>query len=561
MKEIETVHRFGSLRIRDCAAWLWRASRGFRSPVAGSMLAGTLHVGISLFFVYVCKHLIDIATGLSADSLAVYVGWLVFCLVAQLLLAAFRSRLSVRSEIRFRNELHRRLFVHLMGSRWSGRETLHSGDMLNRLEEDVSTVTDGVSRTVPSVAVTAVQLAGAFFFLAQLDLRLAGILVFIMPVALLFSKSYVRKMRRMSREIRQADSAIQSHMQENLQHRILIRTLEYAAQAVGRLVHMQSSLQRQVLRRSDFSIFSRAVVQAGFMAGYAVALLWGVFGLRDGSVTFGMMAAFLQLVSQIQRPMVDLSRQIPAFIRVFTSTERLAELSSLPLEEQGEPVHLQGPVGIRIEGLSYAYPDGRRRVLDGFTYDFRPGSLTAIVGETGVGKSTLIRLILALFEPDRGRIDFYDATREVTASPLTRCNLSYVPQGNTLMSGTIRDNLLMGKPDATDEELAEALHTAAADFVSALPDGLDTCCGEQGAGLSEGQAQRIAIARGLLRPGGVLLLDEPTSSLDAATERLLLERLSERMPGRTLLLVTHREAIARLCTDVVRMEECLPDEA
>lgn len=548
-----------SLRIHDCVAWLWRASRGFRRSVAGCVATGTLHVGVSLLFVYVCKRLIDVATGLSAGSLAEGVGWLAASLLAQLLLSVARSRLSVHTEIRLRNELHRRIFIHLMGSRWRGNDDLHTGDLLNRLEEDVVTVSEALSRIVPSVAVTVVQLVGAFLFLAQLDLRLAGILVFIMPVALLFSKSYVRKMRRMSREIRQTDSAIQSHMQESLQHRILIRTLEYTSAAVERLAGLQTALRQRVLQRTDFAIFSRTMVQLGFMAGYAVALLWGVFGLRDGSVTFGMMAAFLQLVSQVQRPMVDLSRQIPAFIRLFTSTERLAELTSLPLEEQGSPVRLRGGVGIRIEGLSYAYPGNRRRVIDGFSYDFRPGSLTAIVGETGVGKSTLIRLILALFRPDGGRIDFYDGTRSVAASPLTRCNLSYVPQGNTLMSGTIRDNLLMGNPTATDEELLEALHAAAADFVMTLPDGLDTRCGEQGAGLSEGQAQRIAIARGLLRPGGILLLDEPTSSLDGATERLLLQRLSERLNGRTLLLVTHRETIARLCTAVVRMEDREPE--
>lgn len=548
-----------SLRIHDCVAWLWRASRGFRRSVAGCVVTGTLHVGVSLLFVYVSKHLIDIATGVSDDSLPLYVGWLVATLVAQLLLSVARSRLSARTEIRLRNELHRRIFIHLMGSRWRGNGDLHTGDLLNRLEEDVATVTEALSRSVPSVAVTVIQLIGAFLFLSQLDARLAGTLIFIMPVALLFSKGYVRKMRRMSREIRRMDSTIQSHLQENLQHRILIRTLEYTRQAVERLVRLQLTLQRQVLQRTDFAIFSRSMVQLGFMAGYALALLWGVFGLRDGSVTFGMMAAFLQLVAQIQRPMVDLSRQIPAFIRVFTSTERLAELTTLPLEEQGAPIRLRGAVGIRIEGLTYSYPGGSRRVLDGFSHDFRPGSLTAIVGETGVGKSTLIRLILALFEPDGGRIDFYDATHAAKASPRTRCNLSYVPQGNTLMSGTIRDNLLMGNPSASDAELLEALHTAAADFVAALPDGLDTRCGEQGTGLSEGQAQRIAIARGLLRPGGILLLDEPTSSLDGATERLLLQRLSERIEGRTLLLVTHREAIARLCTEVVRMDDPLPE--
>lgn len=543
------------MRIRDCVRWLWQSSQGFHRSVGGCVLTGTLRVGASLFFVYVSKHLIDIATGHSDDSLPRYVGWLIVSLAAQLLLSIAQSRLTVHTEIRLRNALHRRIFDHLMGSRWSGSGDLHTGDLLNRLEEDVATVTGVLSRTVPAVAITLVQLTGAFLFLAQLDVRLAGILVFIMPVALLFSKSYVRKMRRMSREVRQLESSIQSHMQENLQHRILIRTLEYTLRAVGHLIHLQELLQRRVLQRTDFAIFSRSMVQFGFMSGYAVALLWGVFGLHDGSVTFGMMAAFLQLVSQIQRPMVDLSRQVATFIRLFIATERLAELTALPLEEQGAPIRLHDGVGIRVVGVSFGYPDGTRPVLEAFSHDFRPGSLTAIVGETGVGKSTLIRLILALLEPDQGHIDFYDATHAAKASPSTRCNLSYVPQGNTLMSGTIRDNLLMGNPDATDADLCEALHTAAADFVTMLPEGLDTRCGEQGRGLSEGQAQRIAIARGLLRPGRVLLLDEPTSSLDNETERLLLQRLSERLEGRTLLLVTHRETVAGLCAEVVRLEK------
>ena len=249
--------------------------------------------------------------------------------------------------------------------------------------------------------------------------------------------------------------------------------------------------------------------------------------------------------------MVELSRQIPSFTRVLTSAERLQELTAQPLEEQGEPVRLNGPVGVRIDRLTFAYPGGNRPVFDGFSHDFKPGSLTAVVGETGVGKSTLIRLMLALHKPGGGSITLYDGDREAAASPLTRCNFAYVPQGNTLVSGTIRENLLMGCPDATDEELHAALHTAAADFVGTLPDGLDIRCGEQGAGLSEGQAQRIAIARGLLRPGGILLLDEPTSSVDSETERLMLGRLSTQVQGKTLILVTHRETIARLCTEVV----------
>lgn len=543
-----------SLRINECIKWLWAVSKGFRLPVVFCALTGALNVSVSLCFVFVCKHLIDIATGISDDALGTYIGWMAGCMLLQLLLSVVRSRLTNRAEIKLRNALHNRLFVHLMKSCWNGRETFHTGDMLNRIEADTVSVTDAVCRTVPSVFVTFVQLVGALYFLSMLDIRLTGILVFIMPVALLFSKSYVRKMRRMSREIRETDSRIQSHLQENLQHRIIVRTLEHTGNAVERLSGLQSFLQGQVFRRTDFSVFSRSMVQVGFMTGYAVAFLWGVFGLRDGTVTFGMMAAFLQLVSQIQRPMVDLSRQIPAFIRVFTATERLAELTSLPLEPQGSPVRLDGSLGVRISHVSFSYQGNNRQILNDFTYDFRPGSLTAIVGETGVGKSTLIKLILALIRPDEGEITVYNGNEEVAVSPQTRCNLSYVPQGNTLFSGTIRDNLLIGNQHATEEDMRQALHTAVADFVFSLPAGLDTVCGEQGTGLSEGQAQRIAIARGLLRPGNVLLLDEPSSALDSQTERELLERLSAEVKGKTVVLITHREKIAGLCSEVVRME-------
>lgn len=541
------------LRINECLRWLWVASAGFRFPVIFCALTGALNVCVSLFFVFVCKHLIDIATGISEDALETYIGWMTFCMVMQLSLSVIRSRLTNRSEIKFRNALHSRLFTHLLESRWDGRERFHTGDLLNRIEADTVAVTDAVCRTVPTVFATLVQLCGALFFLSRLDMRLTGILVFVMPVALLFSKKYVQKMRRMSREIRDTDSRIQSHLQESLQQRILIRTLEYTRQAVMRLASLQSFLQRQVYLRTDFSVFSRSVVQVGFTSGYAIVFLWGVFGLRDGTVTFGMMAAFLQLVSQIQRPMVDLSRQIPAFIRVFTATERLAELTSLPLEQRGNPIRLSGSLGIRIRNLTFSYPDCKRLILNNFTHDFFPGSLTAVVGETGAGKSTLMKLILALIQPDNGQVVLYTDKEEIEVSPQTRCNLSYVPQGNTLFSGTIRDNLLIGNPYATEDEICSALHTAVADFVFSLPDGLDTVCGEQGMGLSEGQAQRIAIARGLLRPGSVLLMDEPSSALDGQTERELLKRLSGRLDGKTVVLITHRERIAALCTGVVRM--------
>ena len=541
------------ISIKEGTRWLWNASQGYRVPILASILAGTTRIGISLTFVWQCKHLIDITTHQADGNIAIGLASMTGCIVLQLLLSSLVNRLYAHTEISLRNRLRQNLFEHILKSHWSGRETFHSGDMLNRMEEDVRTVTDLLAGSIPSAGITLFQLAGAALFLFCLDHRMAVVILLIMPLALLFSKLYMKRMRHLTREIRATDSRLQSHLQENLQHRTLISTLEYTSMAADMISTLQSGLKRLVMRRNSFSIFSGLMVQAGFALGYLTAFAWGIYGLDTGTVTFGTLTAFLQLVAQVQRPVVELARQIPAFISALTSVERIDELTSLPLEEQGEPLILKGKVGIRLENVTFAYPDGKRKVIEHFTHDFEPGSLTAVLGETGSGKSTMVRLMLALLRPDGGNITLYDERQSLPASPLTRRNFVYVPQGNTLVSGTLRDNLLLGNPEATDAQMWKALHMAAADFVHELPQGLGTPCGEMGTGLSEGQAQRIAIARGLLRPGNIVLLDEPTSSLDSDTEQTLLERLSHTIQGKTLIIITHQMQTARLCDKIKKM--------
>ncbi len=542
-----------NMRIIDGIKWIWDASSGYRKPILLSMLCGMFRMAVSLAFVWLCKYVIDVATHQTAGSLSHGICLMVGCILLQLSLSAVSSRLYASTDVSLSNRMRSGLLTHLLKSRWNGRELFHSGDMLNRMEGDVSVVVRMMVGLFPSVGIVLSQLVGAAAFLLILDRRMAVVILLIMPVALVFSKLYMMKMRKITREIRETDSRVQSHMQENLQHRTLIAALERTPMILNTMDLLQLGLKRLVMQRNSYSVFSSVLVQAGFAFGYVVAFSWGVYGLNKGTVTFGMLTAFMQLVAQVQRPVVDLSKMVPSFINGLTSVERLNELYSLPLEEQGTPVQLAGPVGIRLEHVTFRYPGSEREVLHDFSHDFAPGSLTAVLGETGSGKSTLLRLLLALLQPAEGRILLYAGREERTASPLTRGNFIYVPQGNTLVSGSLRHNLQLGNPEATDEQMYAALHTAAADFVADLSEGLDTPCGEKGEGLSEGQAQRIAIARGLLRSGSIILLDEPTSALDAETTRLLLQRLTEKVGSKTLILITHQEQTARLCSHTVRL--------
>lgn len=537
--------------------WLWKVSKGNRTQASLNAIIGVLEVLVSLACVWAMKFAIDKAQfhG-SANEIYIAVAILASLYLLNMGLAIcgvwIRNILGIKAQ----NRMQQSMLDRILHSQWSGKEKFHSGDILNRLELDVRNVISFITEVLPNILSVGILFIGAFCMLASLNIGLAFVIVAIIPVAIAFSRIYMNKMRSYTKAVRISDSKVQSLLQETIQHRMLIKTLEKDDAMIGRLDDTQSILRDQVRRKTKFSVASHFILNFGFLAGYLIAFLWGAIQLADGIITFGSMTAFLQLVNRIQNPARDIMKLAPQFVSVFTAAERLMELEDEQLEEQGDSIHFKSPCGIRFSQVDFRYEDNRA-ILHDFTFDFAPGTCTAIMGETGSGKTTLIRLILALLHPQKGNVCIYNAKKEAEISPRTRCNLVYVPQGNTLLSGTIRDNLYLGRLNATDEELYEVLHQACADFVSELPDGLDTKCGEGGTGLSEGQAQRIAIARALLREGSIVLLDEATSALDVETEKQLLHNIISpstlQDAGKTVIFITHRQAITDYCDKVIRL--------
>lgn len=547
------------LDFRTCVKTLGSIVKPIRGGLMVSVAIGLLRIGASLGFVWICKALVDIATGVSDGLLWPHI-WIMFgIMLVQISSNIFASYWENYFSVKVQNDMRSRFFDHVMNSVWDGKDVFHSGDTVNRLEEDVKVVVNLVCVRFPGIVITVCQLVAASIFLMSLAANLVWILFVLMVFAVLGSKMFFKVIRKLTAGIRGLESDVQSLMQESLQFRMLMMTLGAVDKILSKLGSTQDKLLETNCKRLNLNAVARAFMSLGFFAGYAAAFLWGVFGIKGGTVTYGMMTAFLQLVSQVQRPIADLSGHIPAFIHALTSVERLEEINALPLEVTGQPITVQGAPCIVISNLCYSYPGSGETVIKDFSFDFKAGGLTAIMGPTGQGKSTLTRIILSLLRPTSGKVclvpsEGLQAGSCIEASPATRCNFKYVPQGNSLLSGTIRENLKMASSSATEEDMKHALHLAAADFVMDLPEGLDTQCAEKGAGLSEGQAQRIAIARALLHSGGVLILDEATSAIDAETEEKLLSNLVSEYKGRkTIIFVTHREAVLAYSDAVVRL--------
>ena len=540
--------------------WLWQNTRGIRLNMMVRTVAGIGRVSLGLLMVWLCKRFIDVTirTG-SRDDILTMVATLMAVIMVGILLRQAYYYLGVKASVTQSTAVRLRIFSHLFRRQMFDQKEMHSGDVTSRLEKDIDVVTDATTSLIPDLTITLFQLAGAFLLMQSMDARLAWALLLLTPVFLLAGKLIARKMRQMTLAIRRQESVIQMMVQETMEHNAVLRSLESGNWVTGRLDGMQQELKSVVGRRARFTVMSRLVISTSFSMGYIIAFVWGGLQLREGVITFGVMTSFLQLVSQIQQPILQMVNMLPQMIHASASIDRLEELEQVEVEgahngyEANEAHGMQGRLGVSMQDVSFRYANGDRQILSHFSYNFHPGSKTALMGMTGAGKTTLFRLLLALIRPDEGTMTVYNGKEKQYISEQTRQNFVFVPQGNTLMSGTIRYNLQLAKPDASEDEMRQVLHTAMADFVLELPDGLDTECGERGSGLSEGQAQRIAIARGLLRPGGILLLDEISASLDEDTERELYSRLFAAYPFKTMIFITHRPVVCNLCNAVVRI--------
>ena len=565
--------------MKEYVVWVWRNTKGIRGDMLIRVAAGIGRVSLGLLMVWLCKRFIDVTIrqGTTEDIIVMIVA-LVAVVTGGILCRQSYYYLGIKDRARQTTSVRLRIFSHLFRRQMFEQKEMHSGDVSSRLEKDIDVVSDATTSLFPDMTVTLIQLVGAFLLMQSMDARLAWVLLLLTPMFLIVGKLIGRKMRMMTLDIRKQESVIQMLVQETMEHNAVLRSLESGDWITNRLDDMQQDLRGKIQRRARFTVISRLLIGSSFSLGYITAFIWGAMQLRSGEITFGVMTSFLQLVSQIQNPILQMLNMVPQFIQASASIDRLTELEQVEAEEEttnstnytnftnferhGKSVksiksvlvkNETHPLGVKVEDVSFKYADGDREILTQFSFDFKPGSKTALMGHTGAGKTTLFRLLLALTKPNKGTMTVYDSHGQQTISEQTRSNFVFVPQGNTLMSGTIRYNLLLARPDATDEALKEVLHTAMADFVLDLPDGLDTECGERGSGLSEGQAQRIAIARGLLRPGGILLLDEISASLDEATERELYRRLFAKYPGKTMIFITHRPVVCELCDQVIKL--------
>lgn len=543
--------------------WIWGYTKRYRRAVWFYTVLGVASSTLGLVSAVASKYSIDIITGYDSDHLWFIVTVMVASALVGLLLRSVTSRISTKISLRVNNDIQAQVFDRLLGADWRSLNAFASGDLLSRLSTDVGSVSSSAIRWLPDLIVTAYTFAATLAVILHYDWVMALLALASAPFLLLTSRRLIRGMRTHQQEVRQVGSRLMSYETETLHNLDAIKGFGITGRYGRGFRRRQEEFRRASLDYNLFSIrteillslLGSAVQMAAF--GYCLYLLW------SGKILYGTMTLFLSQGAKLSSAFNALVRTVPSFLSASVSARRIRDLYALEpepvLPDDGLDSLASQGFTVAVEDAGYAYVP-HQPVLNHADFRAAPGETVALVGPSGGGKTTMIRLLLGLIRPAEGRAYLQAADgRQVEVNAGLRRYFSYVPQGNTLLSGTIADNLRMVKPDASDAQLRAALEAACAwDFVSAMDGGLDASVGEHGHGLSEGQAQRIAIARALLRDAPVLLLDEATSALDVATERTILRNLAARYPHKTCIVTTHRPTVISLCRRVYQVSSgCL----
>lgn len=539
--------------------WMGRYMKAYRRHIFLLTLMGTFSVLMGLAGTYVSKELIDgvttgIFSGLFGSLLEV-----VFVMVAftgiSLAANAFTNIYTARFRLDVTRKLKKDLFSAIMDAQWLELTRRHSGDVVNRMTRDIDNVVAGMTGVIPALVVNGVRFLASFSLMLYYDPVVAGLAFLMGPMLVLSSRFFTGRLRAYSLENQKIFGENQSFIQEAVQNVLIIKTFSLKTKFNKDMQTLQDEMFDVSYKQTKFATFSGVVIHVMAQAVYLLVLGWCAYRLMTNSITVGTLVLFLNLAGKIQAPFSALVSLVPTVIGATASAGRIMELFRLPREDDSAPPLLpeDDGVGVCIKGLTFAYQPGET-IVENIHLDAAPGEMVALVGPSGEGKTTLLRLLLGVVQAQEGELQLYSSGGSIPITAASRKYFSYVPQGNTSFSGTIAQNLRMGKPDATESEMRAALEDACIlDFVDALPQGLDSRLGEKGVGISEGQAQRLAIARALLHDAPVLLLDEATSALDVETEEMVLRRLMNRSGKRTCIFTTHRPSVSGLCYKVYRI--------
>lgn len=509
-----------------------------------------LAIVASLLFVYWSKRAVDIVMGVAEGRVRYALSGVVLAVVVGVIVRMGSSWLEQHTSLKMNLKLQRQLNRDQLLSSWEFVKKWSTGDLMMRMQEDSQEVVQMISFKAMAFVVTGLRLLASFGFLWLMDPMLALMIVMITPL-IVFSRLYFKRMQQITREVKSASSRLNHVIQENLRFRLLIRALGMIERREEKLEEQQQEVYSLRMQQVNFGLLTNGIMKAVINGGYLITFVWGIYRLQTQEISFGTMTAFLQLVGRIQTPALSMMAFVPMFIRFRVAMDRILSILGGGRKEEEPELVLETVDRIDLQSITFRYEDNT--VIDRLSATLRANEITAIVGSSGKGKTTLIRLLLSLIEVEEGAIALRSEGQSFPLGAALRNNFSYVPQGNSLFTGTIRENLQMGAAgdSAEEEALARAIYQAHAEFIYTLPDGLDTRVGESGNGLSEGQAQRVSIARAMMRERPIWLFDEATSALDEESSRVLFERLSDARQGKMIILVTHDLKLAEKCDQII----------